>query len=295
MHITPENIQESLKNRTDYYEHCYEYINEIPGASYEIKDDTAKTYLEPTSSVREDGWIKVNLQYEIKASVDFWRAIRNSTEMKYADVGFYLVAQNSDNTQERILLPTGTSIFLGSGEEKVSNPTTDRQSTVYYYQGRRKQTGSESDMICLNQLNENVSNTIEVSFDFANADLNELSAYKDKAIYLVADLVITEDKDLPAAGEVKDTWQSPLNMEAKDDIGFSLEVEDIKTLNMTNYRVKAYLVVEDANSETNQQGCMKKATVRTTAWTGVSTLEEEMKQKNDCFIFTVAKIKTNLN
>ena len=242
MHILPNGISENMKNRTDYYEHCFEYINEIPGSTYKINTATNEngklnTYLDATSKISRDGSAKVHLQYDVVASSDYWLSIKLSNYKQYLDVGFYLEAVASDGSVSRLPLPQGTGIKLGTGENQVIVPAADGQQIVYYYQTMRKQQSEAEaeNTICINDLEQNTSNQLDIAFDFSNADMSDFNSYSDYQFYVGAELIVTTDKDMSASGLVKDTWKSSVDMQIKDDIGFALNTDEIMTLGMNQY------------------------------------------------------------
>lgn len=428
-----QNQYDALRTRTDIIEHCFERVLELPGVKYDIVD--SKTVLDSNSKLSNDGKIKVDLQYNIVSNPAYWNTTRN--ENLYLDIAFSIVKQSSsDSTKTKMALPGGTVVSYGDSETAVIGVN---QESVYYYQGINSGK-QDPTYIQINTLQNDLTKDISILLDFSNANMDSFDLDKDSKYYVVADLIITSDKDLPAAGEVKDTWQAEVAMEAKDDIGFSLAVDDMKTLgmnqyepeasdsgvvpytaniafpasdiantvsknytivyeieektsqsgdngkpvyetytgddvslylgrfddiamakqaaesssntensgkgitsvtyhfkdtemnqiidsgmvlqdgkntsdvtgtpgvlttyctlvakcenlNMTNYRVKAYLVVEDSHGGMNQKGCMDKAVIRTANWANATGITEDMKQRNDYFVFTVAKIKTSL-
>ena len=89
--------------------------------------------------------------------------------------------------------------------------------------------------MCINELTENTSGQIDITFDFSNADMSDYEQYNGSSFSVVAELVVTTDKELPAAGEVKDSYSMAVDAEAESDIGFALEVDDLMTLGMNQY------------------------------------------------------------
>lgn len=238
MHVTPVNLKEDalLYSRMDYLEHCYALINEIDGVTYTINkevnaDGNPNTYLESDSQISEDGKATVHLQYDIKASATYWDSDRDADTI-YMDVGFYLAVRDND-TILKVPLPDGTAIVLDK-ENNISIPAVSGQTTVYYYQSLRKATGKDAE-VCINKMKENSSGNISFALDFNNTDMTELERYRDKQFYVVAELVVTGDKDMPAGGEMKDSYEMPVGAQMKTDMGFALEVEDMSTLGMNRY------------------------------------------------------------
>lgn len=238
-----EAQDKSMYDRTDFHEHCYEYINEIPGITYQIntrKDEgseNSNTYLEAASSIKQDGKVSAHLKYDISASNTYWKSVKDA-ESAYMDVGFSLAIKekNSDGVVQKIPIPDGTTIVLGSGDSKKSLPAVKGQTTTYYYQNLRN-VNSSQDAICVSGKEGlgNISNQIVFSFDFSNADLSSLEAYSSMDFYVVAQLVVTNDMDLPSAGDIKDTWEAKVGAEMKSDFGFALDVDDLTTLGMNQY------------------------------------------------------------
>lgn len=251
MHISPKELWTNdgnsyynsiLSSRTDYNEHCYEYVNEIDGISYvinkEIDDNNNKnTYLEETSKISKGCKVTAHLQYDIKANQTYWDTYSKSETLEnvqYLDIGFYL-AVNEDNNITKVPLPSNTIVSYGK-ENATSAVVNDGQVYAYYYQGKNNgKEISEQDYICISDLSSNKTGTIDITFDFSNADMSELEAYYNSTFYVGAELVVTQDKELPAAGEVKDTWSESVDSEAANDIGFALEVKDLMTLGMNQY------------------------------------------------------------
>ena len=71
-------------------------------------------------------------------------------------------------------------------------------------------------------------------------------------------------------------------------------VANCENLNMTNYRVKAYLIVTDSEDGSNMSGKVKTATVRSGSWAKAAIDPDTQDIKNDFFVFTVAKIKKSM-
>ncbi|MDD6069476.1 MAG: hypothetical protein PUC12_01495 [Clostridiales bacterium] len=241
MHISPRDMNYGLSSRTDFYEHCYELVNEIDGAAYKINrntpvdSNTANTYLDAGSKISQDGSVKVHLQYDITADPNYWSSIRNADKI-YMDVGFGLEVEINSGTR-KVPLPSHTTVILGSGENQKSFPVADGQLTTYYYQSRRQVDSNTSDVICINDLGKNTSNSIDITFDFSSADLSSLEEYSESRFSVVAELVVMTDKNLPAAGEVKDFYRMSVGAETKSDIGFAMEVDEneLKALGMNQY------------------------------------------------------------
>ncbi len=247
--LQPEKLEDeqakkqynALFSRTDYSEHCYGYINEIPGITYKINKETSSessnsnTYLEAGSKITQDGKVCTHLQYDLKAISTYWDSVK-TTDKVYLDVGFSLaISGNGSDTFQKIPLPNGTNIILESGGNSVTVPAASGQSTAYYYQSMRSVSGHGDSKICINDLGNNTSNQITLSFDFSNADLSSLEAYSSSDFYVVAQLVVTNDMDLPSAGDIKDTWEAKVGAEMKSDFGFALDVDDLTTLGMNQY------------------------------------------------------------
>lgn len=247
--LQPEKLEDeqakkqynALFSRTDYGEHCYGYINEIPGITYKINKETSSessnsnTYLEAGSKITQDGKVCTHLQYDLKAISTYWDSVK-TTDKVYLDVGFSLaISGNGSDTFQKIPLPNGTNIILESGGNSVTVPAASGQSTAYYYQSMRSVSGHGDSKICINDLGNNTSNQITLSFDFSNADLSSLEAYSSSDFYVVAQLVVTNDMDLPSAGDIKDTWEAKVGAEMKSDFGFALDVDDLTTLGMNQY------------------------------------------------------------
>lgn len=247
--LQPEKLEDeqakkqynALFSRTDYSEHCYGYINEIPGITYKINKETSSessnsnTYLESGSKITQDGKVCTHLQYDLKAISTYWDSVK-TTDKVYLDVGFSLaISGNGSDTFQKIPLPNGTNIILESGGNSVTVPAASGQSTAYYYQSMRSVSGHGDSKICINDLGNNTSNQITLSFDFSNADLSSLEAYSSSDFYVVAQLVVTNDMDLPSAGDIKDTWEAKVGAEMKSDFGFALDVDDLTTLGMNQY------------------------------------------------------------
>lgn len=256
MHISPEKLwtnetdnsyyNAALSSRTDYNEHCYEYVQEIPGISYKINDDIndgiSNTYLE--GSISKGGNVTAHLQYDISADQTYWDSRTSDTtedtteDTLYLDIGVYL-AVDIDGTITKLPLPSGTIISFGD-ENATSVVASDGQVYAYYYQGKndRKET-AEPEYLCINNLRANETGIVNITFDFSNADMSDLEAYYNYKFYIGAELVVTQDKELPAAGEVKDTWKAEVGAEANNDIGFALEVPNLMTLGMNQYNSEA--------------------------------------------------------
>ncbi len=247
--IRPEDLKDgsnqeqyrAMYSRTDYHKHCYGYINEIRGITYKINTGTdgdsghSNTYLDASSKISQDGKVSTHLQYDLKADPTYWDSVKN-TDKSYLDVGFSLAIRPKDSdTSQKIPLPEGTNIVLGSGENKVTLPTTAGQSTAYYYQCLRSVSGHEGSEICINTMGKDTSNKIDFAFDFSGADLTVLDAYEGSDFYVVAQLVVTSDSNLPSAGDIKDTWNAAVGAEMKSDFGFALNVDDLTTLGMNQY------------------------------------------------------------
>lgn len=247
--IRPEDLKDgsnqeqyrAMYSRTDYHKHCYGYINEIRGITYKINIGTdgdsgnSNTYLDASSKISQDGKVSTHLQYDLKADPTYWDSVKN-TDKSYLDVGFSLAIRPKDSdTSQKIPLPEGTNIVLGSGENKVTLPTTAGQSTAYYYQCLRSVSGHEGSEICINTMGKDSSNKIDFAFDFSGADLTVLDAYEGSDFYVVAQLVVTSDSNLPSAGDIKDTWTAAVGAEMKSDFGFALNVDDLTTLGMNQY------------------------------------------------------------
>lgn len=245
MNVKPSSVFKddiALYSRTEHTDHCYGSILEIEGASYKINtsrnsDNTnSKTYLKASSSISEDGKVGVHLQYDVTADTTYWGTVKN-TEPKYLDIGFSLAYKADTNgSLVKIPLPSGTTVTLGAGNDKVSLPATGKQSTAYYYQSLRQsgKTGEDS-YVKINDHNTNFSSQIDCSFDFSGANLSELDAYSGGKFYVMAQLVVMGDKDLPAAGDILDKWEASVEAELKSDFGFALNVKNLTTLGMNQY------------------------------------------------------------
>lgn len=256
MHIQPKELWEkdpSTNNdkypigaRTDYHEHSYEKVNEIDGATCKINqqmEGTSKTYLESGSQISKDGSVKVHLEYDITANDLYWTNVNKTKDYMYMDVGFYFT---DDNTKQKITLPQGTQISLckinvnSAGEKEetiVTIPANQGQAITYFYQSL-----SRDESVNLQEetkLSKNASKQIEITFDFSQVEDAALEQYSDKSLSIVAELVVTKDINLPAGGDVKDSWSKPVTAEAKKDIGFALDVDDMTTLGMNQYSPEA--------------------------------------------------------
>ena len=246
MHVTTSanfESDEALYSRTDQTEHCYARINEILGVSYKINTSTedgsthANTYLQESSKVSEDGKVGVHLRYDITADPTYWGSVTNA-EATYLDVGFSLAYKSggADSALVKVPLPTGTIITLGTGDNQKKLPVTGNQTTAYYYQSLRQAgvTGKDG-YEHINELSKDTTRNIDFGFDFTSADLSSLDAYSDGTFYVVAELVVMGDGDLPAAGDIRATWEHSINAEFKSDFGFALNVKDLTTLGMNQY------------------------------------------------------------
>lgn len=245
MHILPDNLWDrtnpqydsALSSRIDYIEHCYEYVNEINGVTCKINtqkvndNEHENTYLEPASKISKGGSVNVHLQYDIEAEDMYWRS--NRGQRTYLDVGFYLAIQEQDE-YKKVPLPDNTVILFGSGDDTVSVAAAKGQTNAYYYQ-TRSNVSEKEEYICINELKANLSEQIDMSFDFSNADMSGLEQYSNNQFYVVAELVVTTDKELPAAGEIKDSYSMSVGAETKTDIGFALEVDELQNLGMNKY------------------------------------------------------------
>lgn len=245
MHVKPSSCfknDQALYARTDYTDHCYGNVNEIDGAAYKInklknnETNNNNTYLKSSSSITEDGTVGVHLQYDITADDTYWNSVASS-EPIYLDVGFSLAYKGGkDDIMQKVPFPSGTTITLGTGQDKISIPAAGNQVTSYYYQSLR-QAGKDGtgSYVKINELKSSISSQIDLTFDFAGANLSELEAYMGGSFYVVAQLVVTGNKDLPAAGEVKDSWEAQVGAELKSDFGFALSVDDLTTLGMNQH------------------------------------------------------------
>ena len=219
----------ALYSRTEYTDHCYASINEIKGASYTINNNTKLT----ASRIAEDGRVAVELHYDVSADPTYWTSVGTS-KAEFADIGFSLGYKSSEagTSLVKIQFPSGTVATYGTGEKKVIVPLQGKQSTVYYYQS----SNSSMQVSGNGGHNSNITNEqIDISFDFSAADLSELENYKEGSFYVIAELVTTENKDLPANGTLRAEWDSALNAEMKSDFGFALNVDDLETLGMNQY------------------------------------------------------------
>ena len=218
----------NLKTRTDFIEHCYERVNELPAVKYDIVSD--KTFVDSESKLSSDGTLKVNLQYNVSATTAYWATTRS--EDSYLDIAFYLKKAGPGSTSStRVALPAGTVISYGDMDTAV---LAANQSSVYYYQGKNSEKQDKT-YIQINQLTHDITNDIAITFDFSNADMSEFEADTESRYSIVAELLVTSNKDLPGAGEVRDSWEETVTVSAKDDIGFALEVDDLMTLGMNRY------------------------------------------------------------
>lgn len=218
----------ALFSRTEYTDHCYASINEIKGASYTINNNTKLT----ASRIAEDGRVAVELHYDVSADPTYWTSVGTS-KAEFADIGFSLGYKSSEagSSLVKIPFPSATVVTYGTGENKVIVPLQGKQSTVYYYQG----SNSSMQVSGTGGKNVNFREQIDISFDFSAADLSELENYKDGSFYVIAELVTTENKDLPANGTLRAEWNSALDAEMKSDFGFALNVDDLETLGMNQY------------------------------------------------------------
>ena len=225
----------ALFSRTEYTDHCYASINEIKGASYTINNNTKLT----ASRIAEDGRVAVELHYDVSADPTYWTSVGTS-KAEFADIGFSLGYKSSEagSSLVKIPFPSATVVTYGTGENKVIVPLQGKQSTVYYYQG----SNSSMQVSGTGGKNINFGEQIDISFDFSAADLSELENYKEGSFYVIAELVTTENKDLPANGTLRAEWDSALNAEMKSDFGFALNVDDLETLGMNQY------LLEDSDS-----------------------------------------------
>lgn len=223
-----EETYTNLKTRTDFIEHCYERVNELPAVKYNIVDEN--TSMDSESKLSNDGKLKVNLQYNVSATSAYWGTTRS--EDIYLDIAFYLKKTSSGSTSStRVALPAGTVVSYGDMDTAV---IAAKQSGVYYYQGKNSEKQDKT-YIQINQLTHDITNDIAITFDFSNADMSEFEADTESRYSIVAELLVASDKDLPGAGEVKDSWEETVTASAKDDIGFALEVDDLMTLGMNRY------------------------------------------------------------
>lgn len=233
LHISPDwtcqdGAYSTLKTRTEINEHCYERVLELPGVKYNIEDEY--TNISSDSMISKGGMINASLRYSIKGASTYWASVRNDNI--YVDVAFYLLKKDKDSDlKTRIALPAGTVVTYGASDVSV---LVNNQDCVYYYQGKNngKQNG---DYIKVDDLRQDTTNDITIKFDFTNADMSGFEAFKDADFYVGAELVVTYDKDMPASGEIKDTWQSVVKMELADDIGFALDADELLTLGMNRY------------------------------------------------------------
>lgn len=218
----------ALFSRTEYTDHCYASINEIKGASYTINNNTKLT----ASRIAEDGRVAVELHYDVSADPTYWTSVGTS-KAEFADIGFSLGYKSSEagSSLVKIPFPSATVVTYGTGENKVIVPLQGKQSTVYYYQG----SNSSMQVSGTGGKNVNFREQIDISFDFSAADLSELENYKDGSFYVIAELVTTENKDLPANGTLRAEWNSALDAEMKSDFGFALNVDHLETLGMNQY------------------------------------------------------------
>ncbi|MCI7322938.1 MAG: hypothetical protein MR508_06480 [Lachnospiraceae bacterium] len=226
--ITSTDKEWALFSRTEYTDHCYASINEIKGASYTINNNTKLT----ASRIAEDGRVAVELHYDVSADPTYWTSVGTS-KAEFADIGFSLGYKSSEagSSLVKIPFPSATVATYGTGENKVIVPLQGKPSTVYYYQG----SGSFMQVSGTGGKNVNFGEQIDISFDFSAADLSELENYKDGSFYVIAELVTTENKDLPANGTLRAEWNSALDAEMKSDFGFALNVDDLETLGMNQY------------------------------------------------------------
>lgn len=233
--IEPTDPEWPLYSRTDYTDHCWAAINEIKGASYKINDTKTKL---TASRIAKDGKVAVDLYYDVTAEPTYWTSVEKS-KPEFADIGFSLGYQASvaGASLVKIPLPSGTVVTYGTGDKKKTAPLVGTPSTVYYYQGLDSFTQiSGKDEHDKDKKYGNLTDQqVNISFDFSNADLSILENYKDGSFFVIAELVTTENKDLPAAGTLRAEWNRSLEAEMKSDFGFALNVDDMTSLGMNQY------------------------------------------------------------
>lgn len=233
--IAPTDPEWPLYSRTDYTDHCWAAINEIKGASYKINDTKTKL---TASRIAKDGKVAVDLYYDVTAEPTYWTSVEKS-KPEFADIGFSLGYQASvaGASLVKIPLPSGTVVTYGTGDKKKTAPLVGTPSTVYYYQGLDSFTQiSGKDEHDKDKKYGNLTDQqVNISFDFSNADLSILENYKDGSFFVIAELVTTENKDLPAAGTLRAEWNRSLEAEMKSDFGFALNVDDMTSLGMNQY------------------------------------------------------------
>lgn len=223
-----EEAYTNLKTRTDFIEHCYERVNELPAVKYDIVVDN--TSVDSESKLSNDGKLKINLQYNVSANRVYWGTTRS--EDIFLDIAFYLKKTNNESqTTTRVALPAGTVVSYGDMDSTVM---AANQNSVYYYQGKNSEK-SEKTYIQINKLTGDITKDITITFDFSNADMSEFEIDTESRYSIVAELLVASDKELPGAGEVKDSWTETVASSAKDDIGFALEVDELMTLGMNQY------------------------------------------------------------
>ena len=233
--IAPTDPEWPLYSRTDYTDHCWAAINEIKGASYKINDTKTKL---TASRIAKDGKVAVDLYYDVTAEPTYWTSVEKS-KPEFADIGFSLgyQASGAGASLVKIPIPSGTVVTYGTGDSKKTVPLVGTPSTVYYYQGLDsfKQISGKDEHDKDKKYGSLTDQQVNISFDFSNADLSTLENYKDGSFFVIAELVTTENKDLPAAGTLRAEWKQSLEAEMKSDFGFALNVDDMTSLGMNQY------------------------------------------------------------
>ncbi len=234
LHVEPKQLSteseyNNLRTRTDYAEHCYERVNELPGVKYNIVDDA--TALASDSKLTKNGSVKLSLQYNVTASSAYWKSTRS--EDLYLDIALYLKKKPKGSTStSKVALPAGTVVSYGDADTAVIGAN---QENIYYYQGINSGK-TDKTYIQINKLSDDIKKDISFQLDFSNADMSAFETDTESQYSVVAELIVTPDKEMPASGDVKDTWEAYVTAEAKDEIGFALEAENMMTLGMNQYK-----------------------------------------------------------
>lgn len=210
---------EFIENKEVFYVkyRCYNTLSTYNGRTISFVDDSVST----TGEINKNSQLSLTASFSDRASDTYWSILREFDYInrdKFLEVAIYLENENGD----KIMLPSGTRIKLGSDADSVYEAAKNL-SSIYYYKD-----GANTDGFRLIDIKGNTITDINMSLDFTFAKMEHILEGRYR---ICLELVRAKNKDFPMGDDTLDLIKSDyIQVTPTAEYGFRLNTDGIDTL-----------------------------------------------------------------
>lgn len=227
---------EFVENKEVFYVkyRCYNTLSTYNGRTIKFVDDSVST----TGEINRNSQLSLTASFSDRASDTYWSILREFDYVnrdKFLEVAIYLENENGD----KIMLPSGTRIKLGSDADSTFEAAKNL-SSIYYYKD-----GANTDGFRLIDIKENTITDINMSLDFTFAKMEHIPEGRYR---ICLELVRAKNKDFPMGDDNLDLIKSDyIQVTPTAEYGFRLNTDGIDTLAFNKHNPD----IMDANGNLN--------------------------------------------